>query len=99
MATGVGQKREVVDFPIFASRTGSGNGTGQRKQNWARDRTRFDNYVVEAALAHLSGDKVERAYARSDVLEKRRQLMNAWADFCETPPVKSTGKVVAMRSA
>jgi integrase len=68
-------------------------------KDWCRDRTRFDNYVVEAALAHTSGDKVERAYARSDVLEKRRQLMNAWADFCETPPVKSTGRVVSMRKA
>src|SRR5262249_12495368 len=46
-------------------------------KDWARDRTRFDNYVVEAALAHISGDKVERAYARSDVIEKRRELMNA----------------------
>jgi integrase len=68
-------------------------------KDWARDRTRFDNYVVEAALAHLSGDKVERAYARSDVMEKRRQLMEAWAKFCETPPAKSTGKVVSMRGA
>ena len=68
-------------------------------KDWARDRTRFDNYVVEAALAHLSGDKVEQAYARSDVMEKRQQLMNAWAKFCEMPPAKSTGKVVSMRSA
>jgi integrase len=68
-------------------------------KDWARDRTRFDNYVVEAALAHLSGDKVEQAYARSDVLEKRRQLMNAWADFCESPPAKSTDRVVPLRSA
>jgi integrase len=68
-------------------------------KDWARDRTRFDNYVVEAALAHISGDKVERAYARSDVLEKRRQLMDAWAKFCATPPAKGTGKVVPLRSA
>jgi integrase len=63
-------------------------------KDWARDRTRFDNYVVEAALAHLSGDKVERAYARSDVMQKRQQLMDAWSKFCETPPAKSAGKVV-----
>jgi integrase len=68
-------------------------------KDWARDRTRFDNYVVEAALAHISGDKVERAYARSDVLEKRRELMNAWAKFCESPPAKSTDRVVPLRSA
>jgi integrase len=51
-------------------------------KDWARDRTRFDNYVVEAALAHTLGDKVEAAYARSDVIEKRRLLMEAWAEFC-----------------
>jgi integrase len=63
-------------------------------KTWAMERMRFDNYVVEAALAHISGDKVEKAYARSDVLEKRRQLMTAWAAFLETPPAKSAGKVV-----
>jgi integrase len=68
-------------------------------KTWAMERTRFDNYVVEAALAHISGDKVERAYARSDVLEKRRQLMNAWAEFCETPPAKTADRVVPLRSA
>jgi integrase len=62
-------------------------------KDWARDRTRFDNYVVEAALAHASGDKVEAAYARSDVLEKRRKLMDAWAEFC-SKPVQFDGKVV-----
>ena len=68
-------------------------------KTWAMERTRFDNYVVEAALAHISGDKVERAYARSDVLAKRAELMNAWAKFCETPPAKTSGKVVSMRQA
>jgi integrase len=69
-------------------------------KDWARDRTRFDNYVVEAALAHLSGDKVERAYARSDVMEKRQQLMEAWAKFCESPPAAAVAdRVVPLRSA
>ena len=68
-------------------------------KDWCRDRTRFDNYVVEAALAHTSGDKVERAYARSDVLAKRAQLMDAWAKFCESPPAKSADRVVPLRSA
>jgi integrase len=67
-------------------------------KDWARDRTRFDNYVVEAALAHISGDKVERAYARSDVMEKRRELMNAWATFCASKPAAS-GEVVTLRTA
>jgi hypothetical protein len=37
--------------------------------------------VAEAALAHLVGDAVERAYRRGDALEKRRKLMDAWASF------------------
>ena len=68
-------------------------------KDWARERTRFENYVSEAALAHSTADRVEAAYARSDVLEKRRQLMDAWADFCATPPTKTADKVVPMRSA
>jgi integrase len=67
-------------------------------KDWARDRTRFDNYVVEAALAHISGDKVERAYARSDVLGKRRILMQAWADFCASKPAAKDKNVVELRS-
>lgn len=50
-------------------------------RTWAQDRTNFPREVAEAALAHLSGDTVERAYARSDVFEKRRKMMDAWAAF------------------
>jgi integrase len=64
-------------------------------KDWARDRTRFDNYVVEAALAHTLGDKVEPAYARSDVIEKRRKLMEAWAEFCSRPAI--SGNVLSLR--
>jgi integrase len=68
-------------------------------KTWAMERTRFDNYVVEAALAHISGDKVEQAYARSDVIMKRARLLSDWAKFLQTPPVKGAGKVVPLRSA
>lgn len=50
-------------------------------RTWAQERTTFPREVAEAALAHLSGDAVERAYARSDVFDKRCKMMNAWADF------------------
>jgi integrase len=52
-------------------------------RDWAGERTTFPREVAEAALAHLVGDAVERAYRRGDALEKRRQLMGAWARFCE----------------
>ena len=38
------------------------------------------------ALAHVIGDKAEQAYHRSDALEKRRKLMEAWAAYCGTSP-------------
>jgi integrase len=68
-------------------------------KTWAMERTRFDNYTIEAALAHSSGTKVEQSYMRGDLLEKRRQLMEAWAKFCATPPAQSADRVVPLRSA
>jgi integrase len=67
-------------------------------KDWARDRTRFDNYVVEAALAHVTGDKVEAAYARSDVIEKRRRLMQQWATFCASAPTRQDGNITTLRT-
>ena len=47
------------------------------------ERTSFPREVAEAALAHTMGDKVEAAYQRGDLFEKRRRLMAAWAGFVE----------------
>lgn len=52
-------------------------------RDWAGDHTTFPREVAEAALAHVIGDKAEQAYRRSDALEKRRKLMQAWADFAD----------------
>lgn len=59
-------------------------------RTWTQERTTFAREICEAALAHLVGDEVERAYARSDLLEKRRKLMEAWADYLAA----DRGKVV-----
>ncbi|MFD0908687.1 tyrosine-type recombinase/integrase [Ruegeria arenilitoris] len=48
---------------------------------WIQDNEAASYEVAESALAHIVGNKVERAYARSDLLEKRRILMQKWADF------------------
>ena len=50
-------------------------------RDWAGDKTAFPREIAEQALAHKVGDEVELAYRRGDALEKRRQLMSAWADF------------------
>lgn len=51
-------------------------------RDWAGDATNFPRELVEAALAHLVGNKVEQAYRRGDALLKRRKLMEAWASYC-----------------
>lgn len=53
-------------------------------RDWAAERTDFANEVVEMALAHTISNKVEAAYRRGDLFEKRRNLAQAWADFCES---------------
>lgn len=50
-------------------------------RDWAGDESHFAREIVEAALAHAVGSSTERAYRRGDALEKRRQLMTAWAEF------------------
>ena len=54
-------------------------------RDWAAERTNFANEVLEMALAHAIGDKVEAAYRRGELLDKRRRLMDAWAEFCAAP--------------
>jgi integrase len=51
-------------------------------RDWAAEQTNFSRDVAEMALAHAVGDKVEAAYRRGDLFEKRRRLMSAWARYC-----------------
>lgn len=52
-------------------------------RDWAAECTSYPSEVVEMALAHAVDDKVEAAYRRGDLFDKRRRLMDAWARFCE----------------
>jgi integrase len=51
--------------------------------DWAGDSTDFPRELIEAALSHLVGNSVERAYRRGDALERRRELMEAWSQFLD----------------
>lgn len=53
-------------------------------RDWAAEQTSYPHAVCEAALAHAMKDKTEAAYFRSDLFEKRRELMNDWAAYCTT---------------
>jgi integrase len=57
--------------------------------DWAHDCTSYPKHVIDMALAHTIGDKVEAAYRRSDLFAKRAKLMQAWADYCERPAVNA----------
>jgi integrase len=63
-------------------------------RDWAAEVSHFPNHVIEQALAHAIGNAVERAYRRGDLFEKRRALMEEWAQFCSRP---ATDIVVPMR--
>ena len=67
-------------------------------RDWAAERTSVPSEVAEMALAHAVGNKVEAAYRRGDLFEKRRRLMQQWATFCTTAPVgERQGNVTPMR--
>lgn len=53
--------------------------------DWAADCTNYPDHVVEMALAHAVGSKVERAYRRGDLYDKRVRLMADWAKFATGP--------------
>ena len=55
-------------------------------RDWASECTDTPHAVMELCLAHQVGDSTERAYARADLLAKRRALMQQWADYLAAPP-------------
>jgi len=62
-------------------------------RDWAGEVSSFQREVIEAALAHRVGDATERAYRRGDALEKRQQLMGAWADYLKGTKVRAKGRL------
>lgn len=57
-------------------------------RTWVQEQTNTAHEVAERALAHKTTNKVEAAYARSDLFEKRRRLMDAWASYLSDEPAK-----------
>jgi integrase len=67
-------------------------------KDWASEMTAFPNELSEMALSHAVADKVEAAYRRGDMREKRRRLMEDWSTFANRPP-SSASKIVPLRPA
>ena len=65
-------------------------------RDWSAERTTYPREMAEIALAHQVGSEVERAYRRSDMVERRRAMMADWADFLLE---KKSSKVVPIRGA
>src|SRR5262249_47715785 len=65
-------------------------------RDWAAERTNYPAEVAEQALAHSLPSKVEAAYRRGDLFEKRRRLMEDWSEFCTHP--RAAGSVVPIRA-
>jgi integrase len=65
-------------------------------RNWAEEKTTVQRSVIEAALSHQVENKVEAAYLRTDLFDKRRRLMDSWATFATAKPAQ---KVVKIREA
>jgi integrase len=93
-----GQRKGRPISHSSVKKEGSGTGTihGFRSsfRDWAGEETSFPREVAEQALAHQIGNAVENAYRRGDALEKRRELMAAWANYCEPG---ACGNVIALR--
>jgi len=87
--------REMSNMTLEAAlrRMGRANVTahGMRSsfRDWAGDETNHERETAEAALAHILGDKAERAYRRKDALKKRRALMQDWDRYCAS---KASGR-------
>ena len=62
-------------------------------RTWTQEKTNYPREIAETALAHSLQDKSEAAYARSDLLEKRREMMEAWAIYI----INEDAKLISIR--
>jgi integrase len=67
-------------------------------RDWVAERTNYPGELAEMALAHTVSDKVEAAYRRGDLFDKRRRLMAEWARYCNSA-TETSGKVLSVHGA
>jgi integrase len=99
-----GERRErpshAAFFDFLRKRMGrediTAHGFRSSFRDWCAEQTNVARELAEAALAHVNSDKVEAAYQRGDLFEKRRRLMTQWAAFCFSGD--TTGKVIPIKS-
>lgn len=87
---GMLMRRMKVDATVHGFRSGF--------RDWAAECTGYAHEVAEMALAHTIENKVERAYRRGDLFDKRRRLMDDWATYCANDGAAGV-KVTPIRKA
>jgi hypothetical protein len=90
--------RSLVLAYMGCNGVASAHGFRSAFKDWATEQTDFSNEAIELGLAHSIG-KVEAAYRRSDLLEKRRLLSKAWGDFCLGPTPSRASNSVALSTS
>lgn len=94
----LGQIMRRMKYVDSAGRQCVPHGLRSTFRDWAGERTSYPADVAEAALAHVRGDKVEASYFRTDLFDKRRRLMDDWAQFVNRVEVsRDDGVVVPIR--
>jgi integrase len=88
-------QQSLIDLLRRLDKDVTSHGFRSSFRDWAAERTNFPREIAEISLAHAVGTAVERAYARSDLFEKRRRLMEDWAAYCAAP--EPIGDVVSIR--
>ena len=96
-SSGAMERHALADVMKGMGRRETVHGFRSSFSDWAADSTAFPQEVREQVLAHAIPNKVEAAYRRGALLEKRRRLMVDWATFCTVPAVPA-GDVVLLRS-
>ncbi|MEX0603836.1 MAG: integrase arm-type DNA-binding domain-containing protein [Marinobacter sp.] len=79
-----------MDQPITA------HGFRSTFKDWAREYTAYADEVSELALAHINSDATRAAYARSELIDKRRQLMGDWEQYCNHGKAQKAGNVLSI---
>lgn len=95
---GLGGEKPLSDMSLTACMRRMGltavpHGFRSTFTDWCAERTSYPSEVREMALAHAIGNDTEAAYRRGDLFEKRRNLMNDWAKFTNSAPIKGTNVV------
>ncbi|MPZ36940.1 MAG: DUF4102 domain-containing protein [Rhizobiales bacterium] len=90
--------RNLGDYRDRDGRPITTHGFRSTFRDWAGDCTAFPEEICEFAIAHVKGDEAEAAYRRSTALEKRRELMKAWAEYCDRI-MPTDAKVIPIRQA